>query len=179
MENEYEIVFENHRRHLFWPKAFPIDGVYQVTAETFDQQDWHYYQKKFTEVREGDVILDVGTAEGLFILAVIDRCNKVILIEPNDYFINVLNKSFASDLDKVVMYNVAIGDRVGEIYFNSSSLIGRVDTKLENGVKKKLETLDHLLLDEPNITFLKADVEGFELEMLIGEIGRASCRERV
>ena len=45
---------------------------------------------------------------------------------------------------------------------------GSIDVKQQRGVKKKMETIDSLLANEPVITYLKADIEGFELEMLKG-----------
>lgn len=82
----YEISFTPIKAKLFWPRECPIDGVYQVTTETVDPGDWHFYQKKYTEVRQDELILDVGAAEGLFALTVIDRCKEIIMIEPNDFF---------------------------------------------------------------------------------------------
>src|SRR5436189_3828056 len=90
---DYEISFKNMKRHLFWPAIFPIEGAYQVIVETFDKNDWHYYQKPFSEVAVNEVIVDIGTAEGLFIVDVIDRCRKVILIEPNESFVRALKRS--------------------------------------------------------------------------------------
>lgn len=168
LEGNYGVTFKNLRALLFWPCQFPIEGIYQVTSETFDKNDWHYYQKKFTEVVNEEVILDVGTAEGLFILSVINRCKRIILVEPNDYFAAALNKTFASYQDKVILHNVVVGSQNGEISFNSDSLSGRVDFKGNSGMLKRMETVDHLTLNELPITYLKADIEGYEIEMLKG-----------
>ncbi len=40
-----KIYFHGIEPPLYWPKQFPIAGVYQVSTETFDPADWHYYQK--------------------------------------------------------------------------------------------------------------------------------------
>ena len=55
---------------LYWPKEYPVEGIYQVTAETFDRDDWHYYQKDHTEMVANEILVDVGAAEGLFSLTI-------------------------------------------------------------------------------------------------------------
>src|SRR5690606_27705469 len=104
-----KVTFSQIPDPLFWPRQYPIDGLYQVVAETFDREDWHYYQKKSTEVESQDVVVDVGAAEGLFSLTIADRCRKVIMIEPNDFFVKSLQQTFASKTDKVEIINVAVG----------------------------------------------------------------------
>jgi FkbM family methyltransferase len=163
----YEVEFNTIPQVLYWPKECSIDGIYQVTSETFDKNDWHYYQKAHTEVLQDEILLDIGAAEGLFALSVIERCKKVFLIEPNDYFVKALSKTFAPYQNKVAIINAAVGSETGEIVFNPDSLIGRVTTDNNQGVKKRLATIDELLGDAP-ITYLKADIEGFEEDMLKG-----------
>ena len=163
----HEVKFNTTSRILYWPKECPIDGIYQVTSETFDKEDWHYYQKKHTEIVPGEILLDIGAAEGLFSLTVVDKCQKLILIEPNDYFMKALKKTFAPYQNKVSLFNVAVGSKNSEIIFNSDSLIGRVVGDNKVGTKMQLTKIDDLIPDTP-ITFLKADLEGFEIEMLKG-----------
>lgn len=163
----HEVKFKTTPHTLYWPKECSIDGIYQVTSETFDEQDWHYYQKKHTEVQQDEILLDIGAAEGLFALSVADRCKKILLVEPNDYFVKALNRTFASYQDKVLIFNVAVGSENGEIIFNPDSLIGRISVDNKQGIKKRLTKIDDLIPDTP-ITYLKADLEGFETEMLKG-----------
>jgi FkbM family methyltransferase len=162
----HEVKFKTSGPTLFWPKECSIDGIYQVTSETFDKDDWHYYQKEHTEVMPGEVLLDIGAAEGLFSLTVANLCERILLVEPNDYFVKSLNCTFAPYKDKVSIFNVAVGAENGEIVFNSDSLIGRITPGNTFGAKKPLKKIDDLI-DIP-ITYLKADLEGFEIEMLRG-----------
>ncbi len=163
---QWQVGFSNIRQNLFWPKECPVEGIYQVATETFDTNDWHYYQKEHTRIGHGEVLVDVGAAEGLFTLSVIDQCEKAILIEPNDFFFKSLSLTFRNYADRIQLCNVAVGDHEGEIRFNLSSLSGKVDEA--SGVKKDLKTIDSLLHNERKITFLKADLEGFEESMLRG-----------
>lgn len=162
----WTVTFKSIPQTLYWPKECPVEGIYQVSTETFDTRDWHYYQKKHTEVMDGEVLVDVGAAEGLFALSVIDRCEKAILIEPNDFFVFALKKTFSGYREKVTIHPVAVGETPGVIHFDPNSLTGKIDA--ETGMEKELNTIDALLRDEKKITFLKADVEGFEESMLKG-----------
>jgi FkbM family methyltransferase len=114
------------------------------------------------------VILDVGAAEGLFALSVIERCKKIIMIEPNDFFYNSLRKTFKDYGQKVKIYNVAVGNTEGQIVFDQTSLSGHIDHNNQKGTKKVITKIDSLLQNESEITYLKADLEGYEMEMLRG-----------
>lgn len=162
-----KVTFSQIPDPLFWPRQYPIDGLYQVVAETFDREDWHYYQKKSTEVESQDVVVDVGAAEGLFSLTIADRCRKVIMIEPNDFFVKSLQQTFASKTDKVEIINVAVGSEEGEIEFAQTSLSGHINQG--EGAIKKITTIDLLLKGQP-VSYLKADLEGFEIQMLKGAV---------
>jgi FkbM family methyltransferase len=163
----YKVSFVPIEQTLYWPRECGIEGISQVASETFDHKDWHYYQKEHTEVEPNETILDVGAAEGLFALSVIDKCKQIILIEPNDYFVRALGLTFQSYRDKVTIHPIAVGNMVGEITFDQDSLSGKVDGKAASGPLKKITTIDKLLGDA-QITYLKADLEGYELEMLKG-----------
>jgi FkbM family methyltransferase len=166
-ERYYEITFNPIARTLYWPKACAVDGIYQVTSETFDQEDWHFYQKDHTKVEQNEQLLDIGAAEGLFALSVADKCKMIYLVEPNDYFAEALKKTFSFCVDKVQIFNLAVGSSEGEISFDQNSLSGKISGNEATANKKRIATIDKLLPDA-SVTYLKADLEGFELEMLKG-----------
>jgi FkbM family methyltransferase len=153
-------------RVLFWPKTYAVSGIFQVTAETFDKSDWHNYQAIY-KVKDSDVLIDVGAAEGLFALSVVHLCKKVILVEPNAQFVEALKKTFLSFSDKVHIYECAVGEKNGYVGFSNESLTGSVSSnRITNQVE--IKTIDGIVSNETKITFLKADIEGFELAMLKG-----------
>ena len=166
---EYEIKFRSIATKLFWPKTFSLARLDQVIAETFDVDDWHYYQKEHTEVEQGEIILDIGTAEGLFPLTVIDKCSHVYMIEPSILFYKCLGKTFSDFSEKVTIFNTAVGNEDGMISFDENSLEGMISfDKNENINKITIRKIDSLFNNGEKITYLKADIEGFELEMLKG-----------
>jgi FkbM family methyltransferase len=167
-ENIYdvEIIFNNINGILYWPKNFTINRLKQIICETFDENDWHYYQKKHTEVKKGEIILDIGTAEGLFPLAVIDKCKHIYMIEPSTSFFTCLKKTFKNHSDKTTFFNTAVGNEDSWVTFDENSIEGMI-SKDESLNKISINKVDTLMQDK-KITYLKADIEGFEQEMLKG-----------
>jgi len=162
----FEITFKSIPNKLYWPKSFYLNRLHQVVAETFDENDWHYYQKEHTEVQSGEILLDVGTAEGLFPLTVVDKCSHMYLVEPGKIFTDCLTRTFSPFKDKVTLINTAVGNQDGEISFDENSLDGKVS---ESGsiARISINRIDTLMKGK-KITYLKADIEGFEEEMLRG-----------
>lgn len=164
----YEVKFKDFAEVLHWPKAFSTNRLDQVISETFDKKDWHYYQKEHTEIEHGEVLLDIGTAEGLFPLTVIGKCAHVHMVEPSVLFVDCLKKTFVNFPNKISIHNVAVGNEDGEINFDENSLDGKIVAADEASTHSipicKVDTLMH----NRKITYLKADIEGFEQEMLRG-----------
>ncbi|MGA1227595.1 MAG: FkbM family methyltransferase [Tamlana sp.] len=167
--DHYLVTFKNTSVKLFWPIEFDTNSIYQITAETFDPNDWHYYRKDKTEIEEGEVLLDIGTAEGLFPLVVAKKCKKIFLVEPSKLFVNCLKTTFEPFKHKVTIYNVAVGNIDGVIDFHEDSLSGKIgESQKENPSKTAIKRIDTLIPQDEKITYLKADIEGFEFEMLKG-----------
>jgi FkbM family methyltransferase len=164
--NQFFIVYFHKINYpLYWPKIFPINELYQVTTETFDNNDWHYYQKEHTTIEKGEILLDIGAAEGLFSLSATDRCDKIFIIEPNKYFKESLEKTFSEILEKVNIINVGVGDKIGKFHIDEKSISSTIK---EIQGECEVTTVDNLFYNRQRISFLKADIEGFEISMLRG-----------
>jgi FkbM family methyltransferase len=168
-KDNFEVTFKSIDKKLFWPSKFSIHRLDQVVSETFDETDWHFYQKKHTEVESGDIILDIGTAEGLLPLSVIDRCQHIYMVEPSQTFCECLKKTFSEYPGKTTIFNAAVGNEDGIISFDENSLDGAVNEEsFNNSHKIAISKIDTLFKNGEKITYLKADIEGFEQEMLKG-----------
>lgn len=165
--NFFEITFNNISKKLYWPIKFSVEGINQVTAETFDNEDWHFYRYKNTEIENGEIVLDIGTAEGLFPLVVIDKCEHIYMVEPSQVFCDALNYTFSEYSNKTTVFNNAVGAIDDEVYFNEDSLAGQISNEKNGKNKIQLRKIDTLIMDK-KITYIKADIEGFEQEMLLG-----------
>lgn len=162
-----EVSFNTIRDKLYWPQKCDINNLYQVCAETFDVNDWHYYEYKTTKVSNDDIVVDIGAVEGLFSLSVIERCKKVIIIEPNDIFYRTLEKTFRKYISqRVELFKCAVGDKDSTVELSNCSISSSI---IESGGGNiKMTTLDNLLYNKARITYIKADLEGYEMKMLKG-----------
>lgn len=168
VNDEVEVTFSDGKK-LFWPKTYPLGRLDQVISETFDEQDWHFYQKEHTTIADGELLLDIGTAEGLFPLVVIEKCSHIYMVEPTQTFCRSLEKTFSQHADKITIFNVAVGNEDGTVAFSEDSLDGTVVANAVEGSSEiPIRKIDSLISDDMKITYLKADIEGFEEEMLLG-----------
>lgn len=105
----------------------------------------HQYQTEDFKIESGDVLVDVGCAEGLLSLDVIEKIKKAYLIESDSKWIPALNKTFEPFKEKVVIVNKYLTDK-------------DTDTMV---------TLSRVLSDEKGASFfLKMDIEGYESMVL-------------
>jgi hypothetical protein len=111
-----------------------------------DVRSPHRYLTAAFDVREGDVVVDVGAAEGNFALSVVERAGHVWLLEPGPEWSRALEATFAPWSHKVTIVPVLAGDRDEGPY----------------------TSLDRLLAAEGRVDFIKADVEGAEGAVIRG-----------
>ncbi len=106
----------------------------------------HSYVTDTFKVEKGDVLLDVGSAEGLFAMDNIDIASKVYVFESMKSWRRPLAATFSAFGNKVSIINKYVG---GEVSHEST-------------------TLDEVLKSEPEdaIYFIKMDIEGAEREVL-------------
>lgn len=134
-------------RKMYFPRTWDENKIEQYYRSVMAEQDVrspHCYNHSGCGVDEGDVVVDVGAAEGIFTLDVIDLASKVYLIEADEEWMEALRQTFKEDADKVqIIYGfadcIADGNRV---------------------------TLDSLFAEE--INYIKMDIEGYEKPALQG-----------
>ena len=101
----------------------------------------HQYQSKDFQVHDGDVVVDVGCAEALFSLDVIEQASKVYLIERDGIWKAPLLATFAPYKDKAVFVQKLVSDKDSRTTVSLPSLL-------------KCESSSPL--------FIKMDIEGYE-----------------
>ena len=101
----------------------------------------HQYQSKDFQVHDGDVVVDVGCAEALFSLDVIEQASKVYLIERDGIWKAPLLATFAPYKDKVVFVQKLASDKDGRTTVSLPSL---------------------LMSETSSPLFIKMDIEGYE-----------------
>jgi len=104
----------------------------------------HLYQKEDFKVNTGDFVLDIGAAEGNFSLDIVETAGKIIIVEAEAHWIEALNATFAPWKDKVEIIHKYISDVNDNRCATLKSIVG-----------------------ETPIDFLKLDVEGAEMSILM------------
>jgi len=145
-------------KKLYFRKRWKEPRIKRGFSDLLREQDTmspHRYLVPGFDVTAGDVIADIGAAEGNFSLSVIDRVKKCYLFEYNREWAVALHKTFAPYEDKAEVINKMVS--------------GKDD---ENHIR-----LDTFLDEHPDVTFLKIDVDGAEKEV-IGSLVRTLMSNR-
>jgi hypothetical protein len=111
----------------------------------------HAYLSEDFQVENGTVLFDVGCAEGLFSLNVIEKVRIVILFESDREWIKPLKATFEPWKDKVIIIN---------------KLAGGYDNQEMMKLSSAYDMFCSPIKQEHNPIFVKMDIEGYELEVL-------------
>jgi len=135
-------------KQLYFPNNLNCEDTRNYYAGLLMEQDedspHRYETDKFT-VKKGDIIADMGTAEGFWALENAEKSGKIYLFECDNYWIQALQETFKPWKEKTVIINKYISD-----------------TTKGNNI-----ALDDFLNGNP-INFIKADIEGAEILLLKG-----------
>ncbi|MGO4293671.1 FkbM family methyltransferase [Chitinophaga sp. RAB17] len=160
---------------FIYPSSAPFYSLAMILAEARPPH-WHYYEIPQTKVAPGDVVVDCGSAEGFFAFQHQYTASRIFVLEPLPLFVDSLQQLFQQK-NKVVILPVAAGDVCQKAYMNIISgytvLNGTLQQHSNNGhsVEVDVVTLDSLFADKGiRIDYLKADIEGFEENMIRGAL---------
>jgi hypothetical protein len=112
-----------------------------------DKRSPHCYLTNDFEIEQDSVGIDIGAAEGIFALSIIDRVKHIYLIEADGDWCEALQYTFREYQDKVTVL---------QTYASEKDSIDQ----------KRLDTL----FENKDIDFIKMDIEGAELSTLKGAI---------
>ena len=133
----------------------------QILEEIFTQRAY----ERFCEVKEGDVVLDVGASIGPFTYSILDKNpSKVICIEPSPDELQTLKNNTSGG--NVTIIEKAIGPVDGKIVLDDVFLSeGRQPIELDS------IRFDTLIKENQieRINFLKTDCEGGEYDIFTPE----------
>lgn len=137
-------------KRLYFVRSFndrTVKYCYNGLITEQDPQSPHCYLGDNFEVKDNDILLDVGSAEGIFSLTHIEKLKHVVLFERDPQWVEALQATFAPWKEKVTIVRKYVSD---------------CDDN-EN------VTIDSFLSDKPyRPSFIKIDVEGAEQRVLNG-----------
>lgn len=120
------------------------------------------------------IVIDVGAHMGFFILKTVRDVKKVIAVEPDPTNFEFLGLNIRLNKleDKVLLYNLAFGEKDGEIYLDRSGYgFGRSKiTTSKADCLVEMRTVDSFMeeIRLRQVDLIKIDTEGSELEILKG-----------
>ena len=136
-------------KKLYFPEYYPADFIklyYTSLIVEQDSESPHFYFDYDSDFINGATLYDVGAAEGIVSLSVIERVGKVYLFECDKGWIKALNKTFEPWKDKVFIFNKLVS----------------------NEQRKNTVCLDNYFEADDQLSILKLDVEGMEQAVLQG-----------
>jgi hypothetical protein len=105
------VLYDNKR--LYFKRSYDKDTVKACYNGLLMEQDIaspHRYESTDFRICEGDVVVDAGTAEGIFALSVVERAKELYLFESDKEWIAPLEATFAPWKNKVHVINNYISD---------------------------------------------------------------------
>jgi FkbM family methyltransferase len=153
-------------------------------GKTFKTVNWHTYrgvnhvddpwndelsirEKYWTNITQGQVVIDVGACFGLYTMSALAQGASVISFEPNKEFLDILSESVSmnSEFDgKYIGHNAVL--------WNSNEYPKDLDHSVSDWCKKSspfyTTTLDDITKNFERVDIVKIDVEGAELGVLQG-----------
>ena len=156
-DKQAKLPFVIHKgRKLFFKHSYSVDEaikfyrnymqVEKILGEGDEGEAPHQYQSPRVRVDDGDVVFDIGAAEGLFALDQIDKASRVVIVESDPQWMEPLKHTFAPFGDKVTIVQ---------------KLISATDTETTVSLEKLLSEIEY------DAAFVKMDVEGYELLSLV------------
>jgi hypothetical protein len=105
------VLHDNKR--LYFRRDWSISKIqnwYTVLLIDQDRDSPHRYETADFQVQKDDIVADIGSAEGIFALTVIEKAEKIYLFESDDTWIEALRKTFEPWKNKVIIVNKYISN---------------------------------------------------------------------
>lgn len=136
-------------KRLYFKKRWGVKRIQHSFNELTREQDPespHRYLTEQFKIEDGEVLVDIGVAEGNFALGAVEKASAMILFETDREWIEALNATFEPWKEKVQIVHKFVG----------------------NVTNEKQTTLDDYFETGSKISFLKIDVDGAESRLLEG-----------
>jgi predicted RNA methylase len=147
-EKELPYVLHNNKK-LYFQREYGKEKIIKIYRSLIIEQDCrsaHRYVRSYDELKD-KILLDIGSAEGIFALDTIELTKHVYIFECDKQWIAPLEATFAPWREKVSIIEKYVSDKTDEQNLKLDDFLGN----------KKTDNL-----------FLKMDIEGAEKSALAG-----------
>lgn len=141
IHNKYRLYFSQNL------KSHEIQYLYTSLLIEQDLKSPHCYRNERFSVDEGDILFDIGAAEGILTLSSIDRIKKGYIFEAEEKWVKPLEETFLPWKDKIEIIHKYVSD-------TDSDKTVKIDTITQNMSNESI--------------YLKLDVEGAEKMVIEG-----------
>lgn len=175
------ILYQIGETQVWFPEAFNPSFLSLCYNEIFGQR---VYENGPCRILPGDWVIDAGACEGFFSLYALNQGANVIAFEPIFEIAQALHKTLKDyiGIGRAKVFSLGLGEKAGrkKIFlhsinsgsatFNQEFIKDRDgDYNIHRSAEISIDTLDNIINDlQIPISFIKADVEGFERELLLG-----------
>lgn len=99
---------------MYYPASWSVEKIQEYHPfneyTCFDESSAHKYLTEDFDVNQNDCVADIGAAEGLFSLAIVDKVKKIYIFEGDNIWLKPLNATFRDYQDKIVIINKYVSD---------------------------------------------------------------------
>jgi FkbM family methyltransferase len=161
-----ELHFKGNDNTFYYPAAASWIDLCQTIDECFNPKNWHHFITTDTPITADDVVVDCGAAEGLFSFVAANTAKKVYAIEPIPSWHESLEKTFHQS-ENVEILKVGVSHHPAVMRMTDDEIYSRISNT--GSLEIQVTTLDSIFADKNiPVSFIKADIEGFEFQMLLG-----------
>lgn len=136
-------------KKLYFKKSWSTERIvdaYRFLLAEQDKRSAHCYLSETYAISPNSVVVDVGSAEGIFALHEIENIKHIYLVETDLEWIEAVNETYKPWIEKVTIINKFVSDKDDEHNL-------RLDTYFQ---------------DINRIDFMKIDVDGAEQSLING-----------
>lgn len=167
-------------RKVWFPLAFDPSFLGFVYHETFEEQ---VYENGHCRIAPGHWVVDAGACEGFFSQYALEKGANLLAFEPVPEIAQALERTLRAYIDagRAIVLPLGLGrERAkGRIFLHTTNSGGATLNQAFRGSRAgdyedqpkevPIDTLDGVVSDLAlPVSFLKADVEGYERELLLG-----------
>lgn len=145
-------------------EEFPMLEVWK--QEDADNQ---YFPEDVIQLTEKEVFVDCGAYTGDTLENFLNRVKgyeKYYALEPDSRRFPKLRTQMNSE--KILHVPVGAWDKKDKLYFSTDNECGEIDSNSKTGSYIEVDAIDRLIPKDDEVTFIKMDIEGAELQALYG-----------
>jgi FkbM family methyltransferase len=180
---EAKLISEDRQSSLeLWETALgrlwiPKPGSAVIKHLEWEQSVEKVYDHRSVHVMTGDIVLDCGAHIGGFTrTALLSGARLVVAIEPEKSNLVAFKRNFSEALKngKVILVEKGVWDKAATLPLHLSTVGDSHSVAIAQNTGKdqiiELATIDHIVesLKLPRVDFIKFDIEGAELNALVG-----------